>query len=207
MLKNLSLEDFLDRLASNASTPGGGSAAGLMGAMGAALVSMVCNFTVGREKYQAVDAEMRALLAEAERARGELTELIAADVAAFDEVMAAYRLPKDTESEKVARTAAIQRALRAASDVPLECARQCARVIAQSRRAAEAGNANVISDAGVAVMAAYAGLRSAALNVYINAGAITDRAFVADATAEIERLMAEADRDTSTIFDQVRTRL
>ncbi len=207
MLKNLSLEEFLDQLASRSSTPGGGSAAGVMGAMGAALVAMVCNLTIGKEKYQAVEGEMRELLADAEALRADLTDLVAADVAAFDEVMAAYGLPKASEAEKTARTATIQRALGAASEVPLGCARLCARIIALSRRAAEGGNLNVVSDAGVAVMAAYAGLKSAALNVYINAGAIKDQDYVARTTAEIERLIAAAERDAPAVFALVKAKL
>ena len=207
MLKRLSLEEFLDQLASRASTPGGGSAAGVMGAMAAALVSMVCNLTVGKEQYQAVAGEMRQLLAEAEALRAELTALIAADVTAFDQVMAAYALPKTDEAEKTARAAAIQRALRAASEVPLECARLCGRLIGLCGRAAEAGNRNVISDAGVAVMAAYAGLKSAALNVYINTGVLKDGEFVAHATAELARLVSDAERDAPAVFERVRSRL
>ena len=207
MIKDLTLQAFLDQLASGASTPGGGSAAGLMGAMGAALVAMVCQFTVGREKYAAVDADMRRVLDAAEAARRVLTDAIAADVAAFDQVMAAYGLPKVADEEKAARTEAIQLALKAATEVPLACARVCAEVIRLSAEAAEHGNANVVSDAGVAVMAAYAGLKSAALNVYVNAGSIRDEAFGASRVRELEALLVTAEGDVARIFDAVRARL
>lgn len=207
MIKDMPLQPFLDQLASGSSTPGGGSAAGVMGAMGAALVSMVCHFTVGREKYAAVDAQMRRVLDEAEAARASLTEAIAADVRVFDQVMAAYGLPKTSDEEKAARSAAIQLALKDATDVPLACARACAEVIRLSAEAAAHGNTNVISDAGVAVMAAYAGLKSAALNVYINVGNIKDTEFTSTRVAELEALLAEAESAVGQIFGVVRAKL
>lgn len=207
MIKDMPLQSFLDQLASGSSTPGGGSAAGVMGAMGAALVSMVCHFTVGREKYAAVDAQMRRVLDEAEAARARLTEAIAADVRVFDQVMAAYGLPKASDEEKAARSAAIQLALKDATDVPLACARACADVIRLSADAAAHGNTNVISDAGVAVMAAYAGLKSAALNVYINVGNIKDTEFTSTRVAELEGLLAEAEGAVGQIFGAVRAKL
>ncbi len=206
-IKDLPLQTFLDRLASGSSTPGGGSAAGVMGAIGAALVSMVCHFTVGREKYAAVDAQMRETLVAAEAARLSLTGAIVADVAVFDQVMAAYGLPKGFENEKVARSAAIQLALKEATDVPLGCARACVDVIRLSASAAAQGNLNVISDAGAAVMAAYAGLKSAALNVYINVGNIKDEAFTSSRVAEVEALVAEAEASVAQVFDAVRAKL
>ena len=207
MIKDQSVAVFLDALASKAPTPGGGGAAAIMGAMGAALVSMVCTLTLGKEKYAAVDDEMRALLAEAERLRTTLTDEIAADAAAFDRVMAAYGLPKGDDAEKAARTAAIQGALRTATEVPLACARICAAVIALSGRAAEIGNLNVISDAGVAVMAAYAGLKSAALNVYINVGAIKDASFASAARATIDALVAQGETAMPEIYARVKNKL
>lgn len=207
LIKDLPLQTFLEQLASGSSTPGGGSAAGLMGAMGAALVGMVANFTVGREKYAAVDGRMRAVLAAADNARGQLTTAIAADVEVFDRVMAAYAMAKDNDEEKAARSAAIQEALKEATEVPLGCARHCAEVIRLSAEAADIGNTNVVSDAGVAVMAAYAGLKSAALNVYINVGSIKDSAYTALRIAEIEALVAEAEASVAKIYAAVRAKL
>ena len=206
-LKDLPLQTFLDRLASGSSTPGGGSAAGVMGALGAALVGMVCNFTVGREKFAAVDAQMLSVLGAADGARTQLTEVIAADVAVFDRVMSAYGLPKSSDDEKAARGTAIQLALKDATDVPLACARACVNVMRLSAKAAEHGNPNVISDAGVAVMAAYAGLKSAALNVYINVGSIKDADFTASRVAELEALVAEGEVEVGRVYGAVRARL
>jgi len=198
---------FLDELASGTPTPGGGSAAAIMGAMGAALVSMVCNVTIGKKGHEAVESEMIAVRDESEKLRLRLTSMVAEDIAAFDGLMAAYRLPKSSEEEKSRRAAAIQTSLRAATDTPLECARACAEVVALSRRAAEKGYAGVISDAGVGVLAANTALRSAALNVYINAPSLKDRDFAAAAMAEVEKLIEHCARDSELVIELVRSRL
>lgn len=207
MIETKPVQGFLDDLASKAATPGGGSAAAVMGAMGAALVSMVCHLTVGKKNYEAVDADMRALLLRAEALRERLAGMVQADVAAFDMVMAAYGMPKDSDEEKSRRSEAIQAALKQATEVPMECARACAEAIALSREAAEKGNRNVISDAGVAVMAAYGALKSAALNVYVNTGAIRDAAFVEQRVAELEGILAANEAATNEIFALVKTKL
>jgi formiminotetrahydrofolate cyclodeaminase len=201
------LGTFLDELASGAPTPGGGSAAAIMGAMGAALVSMVCNVTIGKKGHEAVESEMIAVRDESEQLRSRLTSMVAEDIAAFDGLMAAYRLPKSSEEEKSRRAAAIQTSLRAATDTPLECARACAEVVALSRRAGEKGYAGVISDAGVGVLAANTALRSAALNVYINAPSLKDRDFAAAAMAEVEKLIEHCARDSELVIELVRSRL
>jgi len=206
-LKNETVSSFLDALASQASTPGGGSAAAVMGSMGAALVSMVCNLTIGKPKYAPVAADIQALLEQSEALRARLLDAMADDVRVFDAVMASYGLPKDDDAQKAARSTAIQAALREATDVPLACARLAAEVIGLCRATAEKGNVNVVSDAGVAVLAAHAALRSAALNVYINIGGIKDADFVASRREAIERLLSEAGRETEEVFEQVKSKL
>jgi formiminotetrahydrofolate cyclodeaminase len=183
---------FLDELASSAATPGGGSAAAIMGALGAALVSMVCNLTIGKKNYVEVEGEMREVLHDAEALRQRLADMVAEDIAAFNGLMAAYGLPKLTDEDKAARGAAIQHALRAATEAPLACARACADVIKLSMRAAEVGNRNVISDAGVGALAAQAALRSAALNVDINVPSLQDKAFAQACRDEMDALLASA---------------
>ncbi|MEP6883403.1 MAG: methenyltetrahydrofolate cyclohydrolase [Gammaproteobacteria bacterium] len=207
MMTISSVEKFLDDLASGNPTPGGGSAAAIMGAMGAALVSMVCNVTIGKKGYEAVEAEMRSVLIESERVRRRLTAMVAEDIAAFDSILAAYKLPKATEEDKAGRAAAIQAGLRRATEVPLDCARVCAEVIALSRRASEQGYLNVISDGGVGVLAGFTGLRSAALNVYINAPALKDRAFAERATAELAKLLEFCGAESEAVYKIVRDKL
>lgn len=207
MFTERQLQAFLDQLASKASTPGGGSAAAIMGAMGAALLSMVGNLTVGKKKYEDVNDEMQGFLARSEELRAQLTGMIQADVAVFDKVMAAYGMSRETEDEKTARSAAIQAALKEATDVPLACAQLCADVIELCRPVAEKGNLNVISDAGVAVLAAHAALRSAALNVYINIGAIRDEDFVHDRRNKLEFVLSGAGAATETVYELVKSKL
>ena len=207
MITQRPLETFLDELASGAPTPGGGSAAAVIGAMGAALISMVCNVTLGKKGHEAVEAEMRSVRDASERLRAQLTSMVADDIAAFDGLMAAYRLPKANDEDKLRRADAIQSTLRAATETPLACARACAQVVALSRRAGEKGYAGVISDAGVGVLAANAALRSAALNVYINAPSLKDRDYAAAALSEIEKLLADSARESEAVFELVRSRL
>lgn len=207
MITDISVEKFLDDLAGGHPTPGGGSAAAIMGAMGAALVSMVCNVTLGKKGYEAAEAEMKAILHESERIRRRLTAMVAEDIAAFDSILAAYKLPKTTDDDKARRAAAIQAGLRRATETPLDCARFCAEVIALSRRASEHGYLNVISDGGVGVLAGITGLRSAALNVYINAPALKDRAFAERATAELETLVERCTAESETVYALVRNKL
>jgi formiminotetrahydrofolate cyclodeaminase len=207
MIKDQSIHEFLEALASKAATPGGGSAAAVMGAMGAALVCMVCNLTLGKKGYEAAEGEIQALLARAEALRERLADMVRADVEVFAEVMAAYGLPKDSEAEKAARGDAIQLALKAATEVPLDCVRLCAEVVMLSKSVAEKGNKNVISDAGVAVLASYAALRSAALNVYINAAAIKDRTFVEERVGELDRILYGMEALTEEVYQLVKTKL
>ena len=206
-IKDKSIEQFLDELASKQATPGGGSAAAVMGAQAAALVSMVCNLTLGKPKYAAVEADMQALLAESEALRETLIGMIKADVDVFDKLMACYGLPKASDEEKSHRSDQIQSVLREATEVPLACAQACSQAIALSRVAAEKGNLGVISDAGVAVMAAYAGLKSAALNVHINAGSLKDRAFAEAKLAELEAITKGADTEAEAVYQIVKDKL
>lgn len=206
-IKDKSIAAYLNELASKQPTPGGGSAAALMGAQAAALVSMVCNLTIGKPKYAEVEADMQALLAESEALRETLTGMIKADVDVFNKLMACYGLPKSNEEEKTYRSAQIQWVLREATEVPLECAKACAKAIALSWAAAEKGNLGVISDAGVAVMSAYAGLKSAALNVEINAASLKDRAFAGAKLTELNTIMQAAEQDAEAIYQIVKEKL
>jgi formiminotetrahydrofolate cyclodeaminase len=202
--KDTAIEPFLDALASNSATPGGGSAAAIFGAMGAALVSMVCNLTIGKKKYAEVEGEMKDVLAKAEDLRHRLTGMIQDDVKAFDTVMGAYGMPKETDADKAARDAAIQDALKLATDVPIRCCRLAREVIDLALAVSQKGNLNVISDAGVGVLSAYAALRSAALNVFINTKMISDKSFVDAKLKELDGLLAGADALTEQAYDIVK---
>ncbi|MBO1018952.1 cyclodeaminase/cyclohydrolase family protein [Methylobacterium sp. SD274] len=204
---NETIQSFLDGLASSAPTPGGGGAAAISGAMGAALLSMVCNLTIGKKKYVEVEGELKEILGKSEALRAELTGMIADDVEAFDAVMGAYGLPKSTDEEKAARAARIQEALKVATDVPLACCRACREVIDLAEAVAEKGNLNVISDAGVAVLSAHAGLRSAALNVYVNAKGLDDRGFADERLKQLEELLGPAGPLNEKIYEVVKAKV
>ena len=195
--------DFLDALASNAPAPGGGSVAALSGAMGAALLSMVCNLTVGKKRYEDVQDDIAALLAKSEALRHRLTDLLEADVEVFTGVSAAYKMPRKSPEAKAARSAAIQEALKAATQVPLDVAKACVEVIELCTQAAEQGNQGAVSDAGVAVLMAEAGLRSAALNVIINIHAIKDEAFSARVQGELDALLEGRSALKEQVYDLV----
>jgi methenyltetrahydrofolate cyclohydrolase len=205
--KDTAIEPFLDALASSKATPGGGSAAAIIGAMGAALVSMVCNLTIGKKKYADVEGEMKEVLHKTEALRHKLTGMIEDDVKAFDQVMAAYGMAKETDAEKAARDKAIQAALKQATEVPLCCCHAAREVIDLAAIASDKGNLNVISDAGVGVLAAYAALRSAALNIFTNAKIITDKAFAEAKVKELEELLAGAEAATEKAYEVVKGKL
>ncbi|NOT86169.1 MAG: cyclodeaminase/cyclohydrolase family protein [Methylococcaceae bacterium] len=206
-LKDQSVQIFLDQLASKTATPGGGGAAAIMGAQAAALISMVCNLTIGKPKYVEVDIEMQSLLRQSEALREQLTAMIKADADVFDCVMAAYGLAKTTETETAKRSMIIQEALKAATQVPLACARACADILKLSQIAAEKGNINVISDAGVAAMAAFGALKSAALNVYVNIGTLKDRDFAEACLAELEAVLLNAETTVEAVYQLVKSKL
>ena len=206
-IKDKSFQLFLEELASQNATPGGGSAAAVMGATAAALTSMVCNLTIGKPKYSAVESDMKVLLVKSEALREKFTAMIKADVEGFNQVMQAYGLPKDNEQDKVCRTSAIQKALKEATVVPLACAKASAEVILLSQEAALKGNSNVVTDAGVSVVSAHAALKSSALNVYINVGSINDKVYGAEKLAELEQVLVKAEVSVEDIYESVKRQL
>jgi glutamate formiminotransferase/formiminotetrahydrofolate cyclodeaminase len=193
---------FVEALAAGTATPGGGSAAAVAGAMGAALVHMVAALTLGRQRYAAVEAQMRELRDRAAELQTRLLRLAEQDTAAFEGVMAAYRLPKGTEEERQARQAAIQEALREAIRVPLETARASVETLRLARQAAEHGNVNARSDAITGAYLAHAAVRSAAQNVRVNADALQDEAEAEEYRAQIAELEREAERLVSAETDK-----
>jgi glutamate formiminotransferase/formiminotetrahydrofolate cyclodeaminase len=194
---------FLGELASDSPTPGGGSVAALCGALGAALNSMVANLTIGKKKYADVEDDMKKTLAGAETLRMELTQMIDEDAAAFNKVMAALKMPKETDAEKAVRTEKLQQALVDAATVPLAVMEMCLGVVKMARPVAERGNANAVSDAGVAALVARAGVHAAGLNVLINLGGIRaeeHQGFVTKARAAIDELGRQADQGCDDVM-------
>lgn len=183
---------FLDRLAADTPTPGGGSAAAHVGAAAAALVAMVARLTVGKKKYAQVEARMRELANQADRLRADLTQAVERDASAFDALMAALKLPKSTADEASTRDAAVEAATQGAAAVPLQVAAWCVEVLELAAEAAEAGNLNAASDAGAAAALGLAALQAASLNVRINAQSAKDQAAVRAWMNELDRLDRQA---------------
>jgi len=183
------LQVYLDDAASKKPAPGGGSVSAAAGALGAALVSMVCNLTQGREKFADVETEIVALVEKSDAARVKLEKLLQDDTTAYNGVIDAYKMPKETDAEKAARKAAVQAGLVIAADVPLEICRVAVEVCRLSKTAAELGNPQAITDAGIGAILGEAAVVGAALNVRIN---LEDCDYTIAAAAEIDKIQAEA---------------
>jgi methenyltetrahydrofolate cyclohydrolase len=169
------VEDFLRQLASDAPTPGGGAVAAVAGAAGAGLISMVCNLTIGHKGYEETEERMHAILAEAESARTAFLELADRDATAFDGVMTAFKMPKETDAEKAVRSQAIQQGYEQAAVVPLEIGRKASELMELARETTKVGNANAASDGACAAQALSMAVWSATYNVDINAAALKDQ--------------------------------
>ena len=185
------LRHFMDKLASRSPEPGGGSVAALTGALGAALVSMVANLTLGKEKYKDVQPQIEALLKESEELRGDLQDLIQKDTEAYGALSEVYKMPKNTDAEKAARIVKMQEALKKACQVPFEIGLKALDVAKLAQRAADIGNVGAVSDAGVAVLLAQACAQSAALNVKINVNSIKDATFNSDTWARTQDVLKQ----------------
>ena len=191
-LVSMTVERFADEVSSNSPAPGGGSAAALAGSLGAALAAMVANLTVGKAGYESAWASSSALAERAQAVKAGLLRAVDDDTTAFDEVLAAMRLPKGTGDEKAMRAAAIAAAYEKATAVPLVTARLCLQAIELAEEAAMTGNRNSISDGGVGALLAKAGLESALLNVRINLPSVREGAFKAATIAEIAELQSKS---------------
>jgi formiminotetrahydrofolate cyclodeaminase len=188
------IASYLDKLASAEPEPGGGSVAALVGALGAGLVTMVTNLTLGKEKYADVQDDMAGLKTASESLRRDLEESVTLDAQAYRAVATAMKLPRESDEQKKERERALQAALIGAATVPLQVAEAAAEVARLTLPAAEKGNPNAVSDAGVAVILADAAAQSAALNVKINLAWIADEDFKRDTWARIEAVLAETAR-------------
>jgi len=203
----LSIRQFLATLASSAPTPGGGTAAAITGAMGAALTEMVGALTLSREKFAPVHDAMRSISEAARRAREEFLGLALEDAEAYDAVVAARKLARVTEEEKEIRARTIESAGRLATEVPMRTARAAARLLNALPELVEKGNPNALSDAGSAALLLEAAAMGALLNVAINLPGISDTAFVEEMRREAAAIRAETGRLRSRILAEVEKRV
>lgn len=165
---------FIEELAAGTPTPGGGSAAAFTAAMAAGLVSMVCRLTVGKKKYASIEASIWEILEQSEVLRSDFIKAVDEDSAAFQTVLNAMRLPKDTPDQQAERNSKIQAATLQAARLPFTVAEKCLKILELASQVASMGNINAISDAGAAGALAYAALQAASHNVKINTLQLTD---------------------------------
>lgn len=191
MLVEMNLKEFNDTLGSDAPAPGGGSVAALSGALGAELVSMVCNLSFGRKGLEGHQDELAAAQKQLAELADELTARVDLDTEAFNEVMAAFKMPKETDEQKAVRSAAIQQGYKGAIASPLTTARECVQVMRLAAPLQGKINVNAMSDFGVGALMAYAGLEGAVMNVRINLPVIKDQAYVAETEREVSSLLEE----------------
>jgi formiminotetrahydrofolate cyclodeaminase len=202
-LVDMTVESFAGLLASDAPAPGGGSASALAGALGASLCAMVARLTIGRKKYVSVEDDMRSLVTGGEELSKELMLLVDEDTAAYNSVMSAFRMPKDNAVEVGARKAAIETASKTATSVPLKTARLSLAVLELAVTAAEKGNSNASSDAGVCALLAHAAVEGALYNVAINLPSIEDQEFVTATREEADEIMSKASLLARKVGDTV----
>jgi methenyltetrahydrofolate cyclohydrolase len=207
MLKDQKIKTFLDTLASKSATPGGGSVAALTGAMASALLSMVGNLTIGKEKYHEVENDIKKILKQSEKLRNEFENLMEKDVEVFNQFMAIMKLPKDTKEQKENRRVKLQIALLEAANVPLEVAKKSQELLNICLEIADKGNKNVISDAGVGAILAEAAFYSAVLNVKINLAMIQDEKIKENLNLEIKKLTeltrGEKDKAMAIVLEKI----
>lgn len=204
-LTDTSLCSFLDELASGSPAPGGGSVAALSGALGAALASMVCQLTVHKQGYEPIQNELPILIDRTNNLRKEFTVLIDEDTSAYNKVVSALKLPKNTEEEKATRREALQKAFIGAAEVPLHTARLCSDLLTLADEVAHKGNKNSITDAAVAALMAQAGLEAAVLNVRINLSSIKDEDYVNKVAEELLDLQQTGAEKAKVIYEYVST--
>jgi formiminotetrahydrofolate cyclodeaminase len=189
MLMGKKVNDFLAELKSDSPAPGGGSAAALAGAIGAALGIMVGNLTLSSAKYTEAHTQAKELTETLEEKLTMLEKYVDEDTQAFTQVMIAYKLPKGTDEEKTLRTQTIQQAMKCAAQLPMKVATVCMEVLEMSNTMLQIGNVNAASDAAVAGRMAHAAMWSAIYNVKINLGSIKDQDFVADMSKQVAHVV------------------
>lgn len=192
MLTELTIQEFLAKTAGNDPVPGGGSISALNGAIAAALAEMVTGLTIGRKKYADCEEEMKQLAAHFAQVRQQLVEDVDRDSEAYNRVFAAFKLPKETDEEKAARSAAIQKETKYAAEVPLDVARKVCAILPLLEQIVHKGNQNAITDACVATMCARTAILGALMNVRINLSSLSDAAYVARLEAEAKELEQKA---------------
>ena len=190
---------FLDALASKAPTPGGGGASALAGALGAALCTMVGNYTVGKKKYADVEEDVKALMAKAEDIRARLLAQVDADAAAFEPLSRAYAIPKDDPT----RGEVMEQCLRDAAAAPMAILRLCCQAIDLHREMLDKGSVMMLSDVGTGVVLCRGALYGAALNVKVNTKSMADRAYAEAMNNQVDELVNRYWKAAEQVYEAV----
>jgi methenyltetrahydrofolate cyclohydrolase len=195
------LRYFMDRLASKSPEPGGGSVAALTGALAAALVSMVSNLTLDKDKYHDVQPQIRILLEQSEKVRIEMLDLMQKDTEVYGTLSKIYQMPCNTEADNAVRAAEIQKALKKACEVPFNIGIKSVEVAKLARQAAEIGNTTAVSDAGIAALLAKACAESAALNVKINLNSIKEAVYIKNTRSQMQDIVEKVAALEKTVIE------
>lgn len=203
---SLTINDFLKVAASSAHVPGGGNVSAVVAALGASMGAMVASLTEGKKGYEEHQEANAAILKAFMDGIESLKDLTRGDVEAFDAYMKIFKLPKDTDEQKAARSAAIQDGVKKATLAPMKICRQCLELMREAAKLAPFGNTGAISDCGVAAIVLEAAIRAAMLSVDINLPSIKDQAFADDIVSERGRIFAEAEEIKAFVLTHMRAR-
>jgi glutamate formiminotransferase/formiminotetrahydrofolate cyclodeaminase len=206
-LAKMNLREFCNETLSDSPTPGGGSVAALMGALGASLGGMVANLSAGKRGWDDKLEYFSNWAVKAQQLKDELLSLVDEDTAAFNKVMDAFALPKDLAEEKAARTAAIEEATKYAAQVPLKVMETASKSYALLAEMAEKGNPASVSDVGVGALATRACIEGAALNVKINLAQLKDEKFKAALEEKVGNVCANSVAKFKEISKTVESKL
>lgn len=197
------LQEYLNELSSNSPTPGGGNVAALCGALSASLGTMVCNLTIGKKKYADVENEMISVKEKLETYQKTFVELGAKDNAAFEKVMEAFKLPKETDAEKETRSKKIEEATIGAADIPAQVMKTCADILPLLKIIIDKGNRNSLSDAGVAASLIGTAAKSAYMNVIINCSSLSNQTIAQEIKKRADVSIEEISRSSDFLVEQV----
>jgi methenyltetrahydrofolate cyclohydrolase len=197
------LQQYFDELSSNSPTPGGGNVAAMCGALSASLGTMVCNLTIGKKKYVDVETEMVNVKLKLESYRKRFFELAEKDNAAFDKVMEAFKLPKESEAEKEIRNNKIQEATLGAAEVPSDVMNACYELLPLIKVVVDKGNRNSLSDAGVAAALIAAAAKGAYLNVLINCSMLSNQTIAAEIKKRVDIQISDISQMSESLVDYV----
>ncbi|MCP4159445.1 MAG: cyclodeaminase/cyclohydrolase family protein [Deltaproteobacteria bacterium] len=203
MLSELKFKKFCEKTASNDPVPGGGSVSAMAGAIAASLSEMVANLTLGRKGFESFDDEMKTIIKESQNLKILLTEDIDRDSNSYDDVIKAFRMPKESEEDKIKRSEAIQEATKHAAMVPLSVAERALEVIYLTEKVVNNGNPNAVTDGAVACMMARTAVLGALYNVKINLSSIKDQDFVNELSCKVEKIEKKAIDKEKTILNNV----